>query len=99
MALGTTDMRGRAAHLEGEVKKRSGAHAPGALFNARGLLRALVPELVCILETVQFMAWIVAATACCRVSAKQDKACACRLLLCSGIKNILNLRQFMLYYV
>lgn len=33
--------------LQGEVKERSGAHAPGAVFDARSYLHALAPELVC----------------------------------------------------
>jgi hypothetical protein len=33
--------------LQGEVRKSSGANAPGAIFDARGFLRALAPELVC----------------------------------------------------
>jgi short subunit dehydrogenase-like uncharacterized protein len=38
--------------LQGEVKQRSGAHAPGAVFDARSFLQALASELVCTFEAV-----------------------------------------------
>ncbi len=38
--------------LEGKVKEHSGAHAPGAVFDARSFLRALAPELACSFDAI-----------------------------------------------